>query len=172
MAPRHWENNMAAQSHGGKRLGAGRPKVADVQFTARVSGAASKTIKAHGLDCGIAAGVRNLADFSAAVTAQLPPGSAVWVSFQRLSGSRAKAVDEAYREIVSRLLADGGRPVVYRCGRDLLTVKARIPLGNDTSLWLSVPAMRVQPPSKQEYEADIRKIELFLVDAGLDAVWA
>jgi len=32
--------------------------------------------------------------------------------------------------------------------------------------------MRVQPPSKQEYEADIRKIEDFLVDAGFDAVWA
>gem|GEM_PF-6877044 len=25
--------------------------------------------------------------------------------------------------------------------------------------------------SKQEYEADIRKIECFLADAGLDAVW-
>lgn len=163
---------MAGQSHGGRRLGAGRPRVADVQLTARVSNAASKSIKAHGLDGGIAAGVRYVADFSAAATAQLPPGSAVWVSFQPLVGSEAKTVDEAYREIVNRLLADGGCPAIYRCGRDLLTVKARIPLGNDTSLWLSVPAMRVQPPSKQEYEADIRKIEDFLVDTGLNAVWA
>jgi len=54
---------MAAQSHGAKRLGAERPKVADVQLTARVSSAASKAIKAHGLDGGIAAGVRHMADF-------------------------------------------------------------------------------------------------------------
>ena len=51
---------MAAQSNGGKRLSAGRPKVTDVQLTARVSSAASKTIKAHGLDGGIAAGVRHM----------------------------------------------------------------------------------------------------------------
>jgi len=59
----------------------------------------------------------------------------------------ARVVDEAYREIVSRLLADGGRPSIYKCGRDLLTIKARISLGYDTSLWLSVPAMRAASKS-------------------------
>lgn len=165
------ETEMTTSSHGGKRPGAGRPKVADVQFTARVSKAAAQSIKAHDLEEGMAAGVRQMVDFSTAVTAQLPLGSEVWVSFHPLVGSRATAVDKAYQEIVNRLVADGGSPVVYRSGSHLLTVKARIPLGNDTSLWLSVPAKRVQPPSKQEYDEDIRKIESFLVEAGLLAVW-
>lgn len=163
---------MPTQSHGGKRLGAGHPRVGDVQLTARVIDSASKSIKAHGLGDGIAAGVRRGANLSAAITAALPLGNAVLVSFQPLAGSKAKTIEEAYREIVNCLVADGSRPTVYRCERNLRTVNARIALGNDTPLWLSVPAKRIQLPNKQEYQVEIGKIKDFLVEARLDAVWA
>lgn len=163
---------MTGRSHGGRRLGAGRPRVADVQLTARVSSAASTSIKAYGVGDGVAAGVRRMADLSAAITAQLPAGSPVWVSFQPLAGSRARDVEDAYREILQHLFALGGRPVAYQCGRELLTVKARIPVGNDTSLWLSVPTRRIHPPSAKEYEVDLGRIKAFLINAGLDPMWA
>lgn len=69
---------MAAYSQGGKRLGAGCLKVADVLLTAGVSSAASKTIKVHCMDDGIVGGgFCHMADFPATVRAQLPSGSEV-----------------------------------------------------------------------------------------------
>ena len=72
---------------------------------------------------------------------------------------------------MDRLLANGGRPAVYPCSRNLLTVKVRILLSDQTSLRLFVPAKRLEHPTDQEYRADLLTIQKFLEDIGLQAVW-
>lgn len=163
---------MTLSSHGGRRLGAGRPKIADEQLTVRVTSAASESVKALGQAHGVAAGVRYAIDLAASVTVPGQTVSEVCVSFQPLADSKATTVEEALEEIFQWLHSCGHVLSVYKCGREALTVRARMPLGNSFSLWLSVPARRLKAPTPKEYQADLRKIKEFLVARGFQFCWA
>lgn len=146
-----------ANPHGGKRLGAGRPRVADRQLSARISANLADELERWGEGGGMTAGLRFMSEFTSGVSVELSPG--VWMRFHPRSATADTTLEDAAGILLDSLLRSRGKNIYLSAGdRSALTVKARLALGDGLSAWFFVPARRVAAPSPDEFDEDLRKI--------------
>jgi hypothetical protein len=158
-------------SHGGSRQGAGRPSISKKQISVRVSNRTIKAIEAFGGDADISAAVRQIADFATGVNFCLDEESCVWATFTPFEEIYASTIAEAFAHLINFIKTNSSSTYIYACGRDLLTVKSRLPLGNGSSLWIFVAEKRMVRPTDDEFENDKQKILRALKARDLDVRW-
>lgn len=157
-----------ASPHGGRRVGAGRPRVADRQLSARISADLADELEAWGEGGGMTAGLRLMSEFSSGVSVELSHG--IWMRFHpRAVTAGATLTDTAGMLLDSLLLSPGKDINLFVGDKNALTVKARLPLGGGLSAWFFVPARRVAPPSPDEFDNDLRRICECLAGLGFVA---
>lgn len=160
-----------ASPHGGKRVGAGRPRVADRQLSARISADLADELEAWGEGGGMTAGLRLMSEFSSGVAVELSQG--VWMRFHPRAVTGGATLGDAAGMLLESLFRSRGKNINLFVGdKNALTVKARLPLGEGLSAWFFVPARRVASPSPDEFDNDLRRIYECLAELGFVASMA
>jgi len=159
-------------THGGVRLGAGRQKISKRQLSVRVSDRTFEAIETFGGEADISTAVRQMADYAGGVNFCIDEENSVWAKFTIFDEISASTIPEAFDKLLVYINTTvSSRPPMYACGRNLLTVKGRLPLGNDASLWIWAAARRTTAPTDTEFNDDQQKIVRALENHGLIATW-
>lgn len=159
------------ETRGGVRQGAGRPKTSVKQISVRVPEHTTEAMKAFSGGTDISSTVRQMADFSASMNLCIDEKSKVWARFCLFEEIEAPTVDAAFNRLVVFIKDKLCPTSIYSCGRDLHTVKGRLALGNDSSVWFYVASQRTASPSNEEFYEDKQKIMRTLKNLGLEVKW-
>ncbi|NDU79957.1 MAG: BrnA antitoxin family protein [Ferrovum sp.] len=113
-----------------------------------------------------------LCEQSLAVTACLDQQKDVYIRFLVSEQSEAMTFDAALEGILSSLRMLGAMPIpIYPVISSRLTVKGRISIGNNLSIWVFRAARRIQPASPQEIAVDRKEIDSVLESHGIHCNW-
>jgi antitoxin ChpS len=152
-------------SHGGERIGAGRKKIADRRITIRLDPQSEEVLREFDLDRSPTDAFRHCLEFhNHAQVHELLADSVL----ARFVPTKA---DETFSIRLKAVYGEG--PVwLYPSGLGGKTVKARIPLGDGMSAWVSIPNIRVTPPSIAERANEEKRIaETVTRTVGIPAQW-
>ncbi len=156
--------------HGGSRQGAGRPRLSKKQISVRVSNRTIEAIEAFGGDSDISTAVRQIADYASGVNICLDEQNCVWAKFTPFEEIYASTLPLAFNNLKNYIKENFSPANIYSCGRQL-TVKGRLPLDNELSLWVFVAAKRLVLPTDDEFNDDKEKILHALKICGLEVRW-
>lgn len=150
-------------NHGGKREGAGRPRVGEIQLRSKIPAAQVGSIEAFGEGKGLNAGLRLFIDFSLSVVEkELRPN--VHARYRAPENIR-------FDDFVAPLREPSSVHNLYGSLRDVPSVKGRLPFGRDRTLWIVVPGGRISAPTEVEYERDAGTMLDALREAGINCRW-
>lgn len=104
------------------------------------------------------------------ITACLDAQSQIYARFRIPDETSVSTIDDALNDILIGLQDKGTIPIYPVIG-SYLTVKGRIPLGNNRSIWVFRAAQRIQPASQSEISSDRLEILNALKSKGLICHW-
>lgn len=104
------------------------------------------------------------------ITACLDEQGQIYARFQVPDQTTASTIDEALNDILTGLQDQGTIPIYPVIG-SYLTVKGRIPLGNNRSFWVFRATRRIRSASQNEINSDRLAILDVLKSRGLICNW-
>lgn len=148
--------------HGGKREGAGRPRIGEIQLRAKIPADEAASIEEFGEGKGLSEGLRRFIDFSLSAAKELRQG--VFARYRPTS-------NVTFNEFVAPLCKSGLVHNLYGSSPHVLSVKGRLPFSSGQTLWVVAPGMRISAPTALEYERDAETILEALREEGIHCRW-